>query len=134
MTKVQHASEAVFTDYTETGIVLRADEIFNFAGGGETRLEYYLGGYFGLAPTEINYYSSEWPYVNGDVDYCSDTYTSYPSSFLNRSSYSEEEGAVSHTYDAFNIMDKYSKSTSLTYEQALRIRTVLENCPGRMFQ
>ncbi len=134
MTKVQHASEAVFTDYTKAGIVLRADQIFNFVGGGETRLEYYLGLCFGLAPTAIDNYSSEWPYVNGDVDYCSDTYTSYSSSFLNRSSYSEEEGAVRYTYDAFNIMDKYSKSTTLTYEQALRIRTVLENCPGRIFR
>lgn len=134
MTKVRDASEAVFTDYTKTGIVLRADQIFNFTGGGETRLEYYLGWCFGLAPTEIDYYSSEWPYVDGDVDYCSDTYTSYPSSFLNRSTYSTEAGAVRYTYDAFNIMDKYSKSTSLTYEQALRIRTVLENCPGRMFR
>lgn len=134
MKKVQDASEAVFADYEKVGIVLRADKIFEIAGGKETRLEYYLGLSFGLAPTEVDYYNYDWPYTDGDVDYCSDTYTSYGANFLNRSTYSEEAGAERYTYDGFNLMDKYSKSTTLTYEQALRVRTVIENCPGRMFR
>lgn len=133
MTKVQDVAEAVFTDYTKTGIVLRAATVFNLAGGEETRLDYYLGLFFGLAPTEVDYYSYDWPYVNGDTDYCLDTYTSYSTAFLNRTTYTESDEEVSYSYDGFNIMDKYSKSTTLTYEQALRVRTVIENCPGRIF-
>ncbi len=32
-----------------------------------------------------------------------------------------------------NIMDESSASTSLTYEQVLRMRKVIADCTGRMF-
>lgn len=131
MESVATADEASFTSYKEAGITLSVSSIFSINKGG---YEYYLGKHFGLMPTVYSTYSGI-PFVDGDVDFCSDTYTYELGPIaLEKYTYSDDKQAPVIYYNSHNIMDESSASTSLTYEQALRIRTVLENCPGRMFR
>ena len=71
MNSVATADEVSFTSYREVGITLAVSSIFSINKGG---YEYYLGTHFGLMPTVFSTYSGI-PFVNGDVDFCSDTYT-----------------------------------------------------------
>ena len=104
--------------------------IFSIYKGG---YEYYLGTHFGLMPTVFSTYSGI-PFVNGDVDFCSDTYTYELGPIaLEKNTYSDDKQAPVIYYNSCNIMDESSASTSLTYEQVLRMRKVIANCPGRMF-
>ena len=107
-------------------------------GGTSERFESCIGQFFGLYPT--------WWYPYGDVaakdDFCSDTYTyfkiySHPEKWTYEpSAPSKDEYKNGHEiyFDSFNIMDEHSFCSTITYEQALRMRTVMENCPFRMMR
>ena len=130
MNSVATADEVSFTSYREVGITLTVSSIFSINKGG---YEYYLGTHFGLMPTVFSTYSGI-PFVNGDVDFCSDTYTYELGPIaLEKNTYSDDKQAPVIYYNSCNIMDGSSASTSLTYEQVLRMRKVIANCPGRMF-
>lgn len=130
MNSVATADEVSFTSYSEVGITLTVSSIFSINKGG---YEYYLGTHFGLMPTVFSTYSGI-PFVNGDVDFCSDTYTYELGPIaLEKNTYSDDKQAPVIYYNSCNIMDESSASTSLTYEQVLRMRKVIANCPGRMF-
>lgn len=130
MKSVATADEVKFTSYKEAGIPISVGSIFSINKGG---YEYYLGAHFGLMPTVFSVYS-DIPFVDGDVDFCSDTYTYELGPIaLEKNTYSDDKEAPVIYYNSYNIMDGSSASTSLTYEQALRMRKVMANCPGRMF-
>ena len=92
-----------------------------------------LAGYYGLMPTNATRYT----YLNsdGDIDYCPDTYTSYSSYYpmvfkANDLPY-QPEGLEKEWFTSFNVMDRYSRKNSVSVDQALRMRMVLERCPSR---
>ena len=118
MNSVATADEVSFTSYKEVGITLTVGSIFSINKGG---YEYYLGTHFGLMPTVFSTYSGI-PFVNGDVDFCSDTYTYELGPIaLEKNTYSDDKQAPVIYYNSCNIMDGSSASTSLTYEQVLHI-------------
>ncbi|WP_133249945.1 hypothetical protein [Marinifilum breve] len=88
-----------------------------------------IGKYFGLLPT-IFYTGWGAPtVVDGDVDYCADTYS------WNRGSM----GIWKTTKDdnkvmkSVNIMDDNSIGSVVSYHQGQRVRNVLEHCPLRQY-
>ncbi|MCT4590560.1 MAG: hypothetical protein N4A71_22225 [Carboxylicivirga sp.] len=99
---------------------------------------YYIGIYFGLLP---NY---KYGYTNKKTDYCSDTFWFYYNPFRSPrvpSRYNKNRNVVKlkkytsgSTYEVMceNIMDDPAcLHRSITKEQAIRIRWIVENCPER---
>ena len=136
LTSVTTAGEVEFSSWEEAGMTMSVGSIFslNKSGSGNSEhLEYYLGTHLGLLPTVYNSYS-DIEFIDGDVDFCSDTYTYQLGPISQeKNTYSDDKEAPVIYYNSYNIMDESSASTSLTYEQVLRIRKVMANCPGRMF-
>lgn len=144
--KVKNVEDASYWGYNEVGIALNKKHLYNMPnasaaanmGGTSERFESCIGQFFGLYPT--------WWYLYGDVaakdDFCSDTYTyfkiySHPEKWTYEpSAPSKDEYKNGHEiyFDSFNIMDEHSFCSTITYEQALRMRTVMENCPFRMMR
>ena len=91
-----------------------------------------LGGYYGLMFTDQNQ-NDDW--VDGDNDFCEDTYyfySDYSSSvYKNTRLYREDAEGIYDWFTSFNVMDSYSRKNSVSVDQALRMRMVLERCPSR---
>lgn len=120
-----------FTYAADIGILFSPSGLYDDA---EFKFEYSIGKFFGLVPT--NYRSGYYtPVVDNDVDFCYDTYF-YKQVFLVRekTTYSSYAHTPGIDFLSYNIMDPYSSATTITYEQAKRIRTVLENCPLRQMR
>lgn len=116
----------------EAGIILPMTSIFNIKNGtSDTRLEYLFGMFFGLLET-----SSDDDYEGEDTDYCSDTYVPdyRPITISKPTAIAQDSKEKPIYFDSYNIMDKYTASTTITYEQAIRIRKVTDNCPLRMMR
>lgn len=124
-------SEVEIGSPVDAGMELSIQSMFSMKGGSGDRFEFMFGKFFGLSGTE-----AEDGYEDEDTDYCSDTYVSLfgPVSVPKRTAipFGSDEDPI--YFDSFNIMDSYSASTTITYEQALRIRQVMENCPLRMMK
>lgn len=136
LTTVTTADEVEFSSWEEVGMAMSVGSIFslNKSGSGNCEhFEYYLGTHLGLLPTVYSPYSGI-KFIDGDVDFCSDTYTyQFGPISQEKNTYSDDKEAPVIYYNSYNVMDESSASTSLTYEQVLRIRKVMANCPGRMF-
>lgn len=132
LTPVHDISEAEISYPEDAGIIIPITSVFSIKDGtSDIRYEFLFGKFFGLYGTD-----EEDGYEGEDSDYCTDTYVSLygPIGIAKRTAIpagSEEEPIY---YDSFNIMDSYSASTTVSYEQALRIRKVIENCPLRMIR
>ncbi|WP_421920212.1 hypothetical protein [Marinifilum sp.] len=113
----------------DIGIVVNTSVLFDT--DNEISFEYIVGKFLGLIPTDF-YSNNSTPLINGDVDFCSDTYL-YEVKYPRREKYTVKSDQRVF-YWSYNIMDEYSASTTITYEQALRIRKVLELCPHRQFR
>lgn len=119
------------TSDTHWGIIINVDDFKKLGQAGtSTRFEQLLGMHYGLIRT----YSTAGIIVDGDVDYCSDTYTyiSSPPVTNEKRTYlppDSTEGQI--YYNSFNIMDALTTSSVITPEQIARVRFVMENCPGR---
>ncbi|MCQ4872036.1 hypothetical protein [Butyricimonas paravirosa] len=117
-------------DCLEVGIMinytsfLTPSDNFSFAG--------IVGGYYGLYFTDQDE-SNDW--VDGDNDYCPDTYyyySGYSSSiFKNTRLYREDVDAEYEWFTSFNVMDAYSRNNSISVDQASRLRKVMKQCPSR---
>ncbi|MEQ2976498.1 MULTISPECIES: hypothetical protein [Butyricimonas] len=142
--KVESVEDASYWGYTEVGIALNKKHLYNMPnasnwadmGGTSERFESCIGQFFGLYPTWWS------PYGGAADDFCSDTYTGTDMS-LHFEKWTYEPGAPSKNeykngheiyFDSFNIMDQNTFCSTITYEQALRMRTVMENCPFRMMR
>lgn len=116
----------------DAGIIIPISSIFGIKNGnGTTRLEFLFGKFFGLFETrEDDGYDGE------DTDYCSDTYIPLYETigYAKRTAIPDGSDAKPVYYDSYNIMDNYTSSTTISYEQALRIRQVTDNCPLRMMR
>ena len=117
----------------EVGVIYKLQELDkltrNFMNNnrpGNNDLAYYIGRYFGLLPT-CSFSSS-----SATTDYCEDTHNYFSDRNAvgrNQSWYKEANGCY---FRAENIMDDpRGLHTSVSRDQTIRIRKVLENCPGR---
>lgn len=124
MKKVATAGEVTPSHPSEIGITLAAASVFS------SNLENVLGVFFGLLPTQ----HSDKSWDGSDVDFCPDTYT-YVKMYAAAEKWTYTENAWDQIYyDSYNIMDEQSAATTITYNQALRMRKVMENCPLRMMK
>ncbi|MEG2340686.1 MAG: hypothetical protein RSB69_08055 [Odoribacter sp.] len=122
---VVDVSEVVFTKPEEIGITISTSSIFN------TNFESVIGTFFGLLPTGCQ---QESDMTAGDLDFCPDTYT-YQRMYSSAEKWTfatEKKDRI--YYDSYNIMDEDSASSTISYDQAVRIRKVMESCPLRMMR
>lgn len=73
--------------------------------------------------------------VNGDTDYCADTpfYWNLSQSVFKNNDENETPGPTAMYFTSYNIMDSYSYKNSITADQAIRMRQVLQHCPSRWY-
>ncbi len=122
LTQVASADEINIQNPSDIGIVFAPSHFQN-----KSTILIGIGTYFGLLPT-IYFTGYNAPQVvNGDVDYCADTYS------WNRGPL----GIWKTTKDDYksmksvNIMDDYSIGSVITWHQGQRLRNVLQYCPLR---
>lgn len=100
--------------------------------GNEYTLAYSLGLYLGLLETNS---TNTTTLINGDNDYCPDTYTYYyaKNASVYKSNMHNDKPAtpVEEYFTSYNVMDMYSRKNSISADQAKRVRDVLEKCPDR---
>ncbi len=141
-----HASAQVdsmdvpYESAADVGVIISTDALFDQSN--QYSFEYFFGPFFGILPTNWRSgYST--PLKEGDIDFCSDTYLHRIVFLVRRKNLVEPNSPTStsasfieprYAYESYNVMDEYSSSTTLTYEQVKRIRTVLEYCPHRQFR
>lgn len=131
-TVLADASEAAVQYPEQAGIIAPITRAFSMKNGSsQHRFEHLFGQFFGLYETQADN-----GYDTADTDYCSDTYVplSIPVTITKPTAIPDGSNEKPVYFDSFNIMDAYSSSTAITYEQALRIRQVIENCPLRMMK
>lgn len=132
---LSNPSEAAISVPTDAGIVMPISTIFSSKRGASlaTRFEYLFGKFFGLLDTQE---TGEGKYNGTDTDYCSDTYVPRYGMIGVTKRTAVVKGSTEEPvyYNSYNIMESASASTTISYEQALRIRKVMENCPLRMMQ
>lgn len=117
----------------ESGVIYKLQELDNIdrdfsnndGGFVNNELGYYIGQYLGLLPT-CHLWNVE------DSDYCEDTHDYMPDEQAvggNRTWYKEANGCY---FRAENIMDDpRGGHCSVSREQCIRMRWVLNHCPGR---
>ncbi len=133
--EVETFSKKDIGDYSDVGILINYMGFLNFNAGdlnNKPELATVIGYYFGLQDMMVRGNKSN--IVDGDTDYCEDTYmfTETDNFSVFKKSYSEDEDAVpSEYFTSFNIMEKYSRKNSITHDQAVRIRQFIERCPSR---
>lgn len=69
--------------------------------------------------------------VNRDLDHCRDTYSNMADHIRLKKETLVEKGAPALSYLSYNIMDLNSSCTTITRDQAKRIRKVLQLIPQR---
>ena len=122
-------------DYSDAGILINYIGFLNFNASdlnNKPELATIVGYYFGLSDMMIN--SSKANIVDGDTDYCADTYmfseinnfSVFKKSYTDGLTFMDQE-----YYTSFNIMEKYSRKNSITADQAARMRQFIEKCPSR---
>lgn len=118
-------------DFSDVGILLNYSDFFNPNNAvGNDKLEFatVVGYYLGLLNMTYVEKSNTNNLVNGDTDYCPDTYVYEETGNFNIYKISKLEGEY---FTTFNIMAKYSRKNSITLDQARRIRMVVDRCPSR---
>lgn len=133
MSYVDNPSSVRLYGPEEVGIFMPLKDYISFSKGlNQPTLEYVLGRFFGILPTE-NLATNLVPGRNLDVDFCPDTYN-YSGATMGK-----EKRTVEFKKDSFiyfrsnNIMDDYSSATTITIDQVKRFRLVLKNCLFRNF-
>lgn len=117
---------------TDVGVLVNIQDFLDTESRDVFDISLVLGDYFGLLYTDQDDNND---FVNGDNDYCADTYSYYSGYssgvYKNNRLYREDANAAYEWFTSFNIMDNYSFKNSITVDQAKRIRKVLEQCPSR---
>lgn len=125
-------------DCLEVGIMLNYMAFLNplTQGSNEFNLATVIGGYYGLLLTQCDKYTKLNP--DGDSDYCPDTYSFdygyYPTVFKGNNLDGQPENDPTRPmeyFTSFNIMDVYSRKNSISADQVVRMREVMEKCPSR---
>lgn len=114
------------------GVLVNYQSFFN-PGADEADLFEFataFGVHFGLLATEVKSDASN--IVEGDTDYCPDTYYSQggqQSLYKNNNYKDKPDGRVEY-FTSFHIMELYSYKNSVTVDQVRRMRRVIEQCPS----
>lgn len=89
--------------------------------------------FFGLLATGASEMNGLSNIVDGDTDYCADTYYYWNDnqSVMKDTSKNESKGKNTVYFTSYNIMDRYSNKNSITVDQVARIRMHIEKCPSR---
>ena len=93
-----------------------------------------MAQFFGLLTTQATEDRGTTNLVDGDTDYCPDTYYYWndgQSVFKNTSKDEETVDETTEYFTSYNVMDRYSKKNSITVDQVARIREHIEKCPSR---
>ncbi|MEG0796859.1 MAG: hypothetical protein RR397_10210 [Odoribacter sp.] len=105
-------------------------------GSNEFSLATALGKYYGLFLTQCDKYKNL--NSDGDNDYCADTYNFdygyYPSVFKANNLDGQPENDPTRPkewFTSFGVMDRYSRKSSVSADQASRMRKVMLQCPSR---
>lgn len=131
LTKVSSLSEVPVTPVEVGFPVLYSDCFKMLTGDAANPIETLVGRYYGLLPTG-NTDEGVLMFDNTDVDFCPDTF-----SYLDNSMSHEKqtlqigENPTRYFYESYNIMDSYSKCTTISRDQVKRLRQVMKDCPYR---
>ena len=132
MQVVSDYSASDVENYTDVGMMINIRDFFATDGKSYFDLSLVFGLYYGLLYTDQDDNNT---FVNGDNDYCPDTYAYYSGYssgiYKNNRLYREDVDAEYEWFTSFNIMDNYSRRNSITVNQAERIRMIVERCPSR---
>ncbi|MDQ2178454.1 hypothetical protein [Marinifilum sp. D714] len=124
LTQVEEGDAIEITDPKDIGLIFAPSHFQD-----NSTIVASIGKYFGLLPTVFYTGWGAPTVVDGDVDYCADTYT------WNRGA----SGIWKTTKDdnkvmkSVNIMDDYSIGSVVSYHQGQRVRNVLKYCPLRQY-
>ena len=138
LSDVQTKDRFTLSDVTsclEVGVLVNYMTFLNpsVQGTNTFTLATVLAEYYGLLSTNTRYYKNL--NSDGDIDYCSDTYTSYanyyPLVFKANNLEGQPEELELEWFTSFNVIDRYSRKNSVSIDQALRMRKVLKQCPSR---
>lgn len=133
--EVSSISEVGQVKPEHVGFAITFANMYQMASGYPTeRFEMKLGRYYGLLPTwhfdeETNLL------VNGDLDYCPDTY-SYISKYmtLEKRTFPIKGVKNDYYYDSYNIIDEISSCTTISRDQVKRVRQVINDCAFRQMR
>lgn len=136
-TEVESFTAADVTDYKDVAILLNYEGVLNVNSmekNDATELATIFGYYLGLKTMQYSE-SYNWEtgenennLIDGDTDFCPDTYFYDP---LNNFTIFKTEKAEGKRYTSFNIMEGNSRKNSITVDQARRMRMVTDRCPSR---
>ena len=90
--------------------------------------------FFGLLTTQATEDKTTTNLIDGDTDYCPDTYYYWNdgrSVFKNTSKEEDSVDEDTEYFTSYNIMDRYSRKNSVTVDQVARIREHIKKCPSR---
>ena len=93
-----------------------------------------MAQFFGLLSTQASESEGVSNIVDGDTDYCTDTYYYWNDNSSVLKNTSKEEDSVDENteyFTSYNVMDRYSWKNSITVDQVARIREHIEKCPSR---
>ena len=135
MQVVSDYSASDVENYTDVGMMINIRDFFATDGKSYFDLSLVFGLYYGLLYTDQDDNNT---FVNGDNDYCPDTYSFdygfYPSVFKGNNLDGQPENDPTRPleyFTSFNVMDMYSYKNSLSIDQVKRLRMVLQQCPSR---
>ena len=135
MQVVSDYSASDVENYTDVGMMINIRDFFATDGKSYFDLSLVFGLYYGLLYTDQDDNNT---FVNGDNDYCPDTYSFdygfYPSVFKANNLDGQPENDPTRPleyFTSFNVMDMYSYKNSLSIDQVKRLRMVLQQCPSR---
>ena len=135
--EVEDFTAADVTKYKDVAILLNYEGVLNVNSmekNDATELATIFGYYLGLKTMQ---YSERYNWetgedennlIDGDTDFCPDTYFYDP---LNNFTIFKTEKAEGKRYTSFNIMEGNSRKNSITVDQARRMRMVTDRCPSR---
>lgn len=122
-------AEALTADFpktaTDVGFFVNISYFLNpFRSSDYFEISTVMARYLGLMTTQATKFNGS-NMVNGDTDYCPDTY------YYWNDNLSVFKTDSSQLFTSYNVIDAYSYKNSVSADQAARIRRCLERCPSR---
>ena len=123
------------TNALDVGFFVSMSDFLNpFQNADYYEISNTMGIYLGLLSSEARERSGVSNIVNGDTDYCKDTFlwwTDNTSVFKSTARTDGKQDGEVWFFTSYHVMDRYSYKNSITADQAERIRLHLERCPSR---
>ncbi len=110
---------------TDIGFFVNVSQFLNpFQSSDYFEISTSMARYLGLMTTQASKFNGG-NLVNGDTDYCPDTF------YYWNDNLSVFKSDSTRSFTSYNVMDAYSYKNSVSVDQAARIRLCLERCPSR---